>query len=444
MGFLVICSGVVLLQLSKSAKDVPDIAVFKGDLDQVRTVAEQEEPESEPKADAIRGTAAIIRRLSQSRQKMEAAEAKRVHEDRMRDQMEPLAENEQVEWDGLRRRKTVLDGPGSISRQKTVHPPLGMTHFPDDWEDPETRPRSTDVHGGGVVRGRIFDSFRRKPQRKDSLHVHSRSLHDTSGTNRAGLSQPPFTEVVVVSPKGNEDTSYHSTSAADGSMELGHVYGLPGGLEHSPSSAERRHNKPIVWAQNVSDRPSTSRGGSTSLAAPTPPPHHTKRQFSFQNVFHRSRGNTVSSTDGTTDQLRPSSGRGIGSRQSSQGYDAPNLKTATEEERLGLVKGDSNAMLPSPDNSDRDEDEVDDDWNLEDERPLTSPTVATRGPGRNSMPIPLIREDKEAESSRESPERRSRGPGFDQDYHSIPAQAHIDARSSSTGGHGSGAGPAFI
>lgn len=55
LGFLQICAGVVLLQLSKSSKDVPDAAVFNGDLDQVRTVAEQEEPESEPKADAIRG-----------------------------------------------------------------------------------------------------------------------------------------------------------------------------------------------------------------------------------------------------------------------------------------------------------------------------------------------------------------------------------------------------
>ena len=61
MGFLQICAGVILLQLSKSAKDVPDAAVFKGDLDQVREVAEQEQPETEPKADAIRGTAAIIR-----------------------------------------------------------------------------------------------------------------------------------------------------------------------------------------------------------------------------------------------------------------------------------------------------------------------------------------------------------------------------------------------
>jgi hypothetical protein len=33
MGFFVICAGVVLLQLSKSAKDVLDTAVFAGDLD---------------------------------------------------------------------------------------------------------------------------------------------------------------------------------------------------------------------------------------------------------------------------------------------------------------------------------------------------------------------------------------------------------------------------
>ncbi|KAJ3474968.1 hypothetical protein NLG97_g9627 [Lecanicillium saksenae] len=74
MGFLVICSGVVLLQLSKSAKDVPDTAVFRGDLDQIQTIAEQEQPESEPKADAIRGTAAIVRRISQARSRMEERE----------------------------------------------------------------------------------------------------------------------------------------------------------------------------------------------------------------------------------------------------------------------------------------------------------------------------------------------------------------------------------
>ncbi len=66
MGFFQICAGVVLLQMSKSAKDVPDAAVFKGDLNQVREIAEVEQPETEPKADAIRGAAAIIRRFSVS------------------------------------------------------------------------------------------------------------------------------------------------------------------------------------------------------------------------------------------------------------------------------------------------------------------------------------------------------------------------------------------
>lgn len=60
MGFLQICAGVVLLQLSKSAKNVPDAEVFRGDLDQVRTVAEQEEPEYEPKAGKCRSYVLVM------------------------------------------------------------------------------------------------------------------------------------------------------------------------------------------------------------------------------------------------------------------------------------------------------------------------------------------------------------------------------------------------
>src|SRR4051794_351221 len=128
MGFLQICAGVVLLQLSKSAKDVPDAAVFSGDLDQVRTVAEQEEPEYEPRADTIRGGASILRSLSSARTQKEAEEAKRIHEEMT---MSSIGEDEEVEWDGLRRRKTmVATGHHGLRRQKTLHPPLGMTHFP--------------------------------------------------------------------------------------------------------------------------------------------------------------------------------------------------------------------------------------------------------------------------------------------------------------------------
>ena len=374
MGFLVICSGVVLLQLSKSAKDVPDAAVFKGDLDQVRTVAEQEEPESEPKADAIRGTAAIIRRISQSRQKMEAAEAKRVHEERMRDQMEPIRENEQVEWDGLRRRKTVVDGPGGITRRKTLHPPLGMTHFPQSNDDSDhdhgdiSRPPSTDVHGGsGIFHGSFFNSFRRHNQRNDSLPAHSRTLHKTSSSSsRTDLPQRPFTEIVV-SPTDKDgalgtDTAYHPPTTS-GSMEMDHVYGLPASLARSPSATESTGRKPIVWAQDVSERPSTGKSSNHLAApAPTPPPHQPyKRQFSFQNVFSRHRGNTVtsmtSSTDGAADDVARRGGsshghvgipssprkRGLGG---SRGSDTLRVgggvkSTATEEERLGLVKGDT-------------------------------------------------------------------------------------------------------
>src|SRR5271154_3269401 len=137
MGFLQICAGVVLLQLSKSAKDVPDAAVFKGDLDQVREVAEQEQPETEPKADAIRAGASIVRRFSLTRQRMEQEEARRLRQDTLRDHLESLAENEIVEWDGLRRRKTVILNPefGPPVRRKTIHPPLGMSRFPDPTEE---------------------------------------------------------------------------------------------------------------------------------------------------------------------------------------------------------------------------------------------------------------------------------------------------------------------
>ena len=447
MGFLVICSGVVLLQLSKSAKDVPDAAVFKGDLDQVRTVAEQEEPESEPKADAIRGTAAIIRRLSQSRQKLEVAEAKRVHEERMRDQMEPIGENEQVEWDGLRRRKTVIDGPGSITRRKTLHPPLGMTHFPDEDESSdhdESRPASTDVHGGsGVFHGSFFDSFRRRNQRKDSLPAHSRTVHNKpTSSSRTELPQRPLTEVIVSPNKdGGEDTAYHPPTSS-GSMEMGHVYGLPGGLQRSPSATERSHGRPIVWAEGVAtDRPSTSRGNSSNnnLAPPTPPPHSNtnKRQFSFQNPFHRNRGGTVTSTtstDGTSEAERPRHQRrrsslnrlGLGGSKGSDSRTG-GLKTATEEERLGLVKGDSNAgLLPLVAQEYSDES---DEWDLEGKRPLS--------PGRHPESADM-REGAEKEGDEGGLPRYEglgRGGG---------AGSGGGTGGGGAGGGGRGAGPAFI
>lgn len=448
LGFFVICSGVVLLQLSKSAKDVPDAAVFKGDLDQVRTVAEQAEPESEPKADAIRGTAAIIRRFSQARQKNEVAEARRIHEERMRDQMEPIGENEHVEWDGLRRRKTIIQpgsggGGGSIQRRKSQHPPLGLTYFPDSESDDDERPPSSDIHGGnGLFPGKLFNSFRRHHQRKDSLPAHSRTFrHPKAAAPDSSLPRRPLTEVISISPNKKmlssdaEDIAYHgsnhppATASLDGSntMEMDHVYGLPPDLlrGRSPSASSRAGSRPIMWASDVSDRPHTAdrpltsgsgRGGSRSdsltVPPPTPPLHSTnKRQFSFQNVFHRHRGNSAASSSAPTKSppllpagtppdpqqqqhppFHPASAssptkrrRKLGSSGSNSITPASGLKSATEEERLGLVKGDSNAGMlnPLPDYSDRDDDDEDDDdeWDLDGKLPRDPPPGYGSGGG---------------------------------------------------------------
>ena len=382
LGFLQICAGVVLLQLSKSAKDVPDAAVFKGDLDQVRTVAEQEEPETEPKADAIRGAAAIIRRISQSRQKTEVEEAKRVHEMRMRDQMEPIGENEQVEWDGLRRRKTIID-PASkdLQRRKTLHPPLGMAQFPDEDGTSDDRPSSSDVFGSGGMNSGFFNSFRRRASAKFSAR-QGKSL----STGTPALSEP-------VSP-GRDDTP--PTAQVLGAMEMDHVYGLPPSLRGGDGAGERSDfdssteytgagGKPIMWADSVEDRPSASRG----TLAPPPPPHGAKRQFSFTNPFHRHKQETPGET---TEPHRPSSRLGLGSRGSSREHSIPSImKSATEEERLGLVKGDSRNVQSLPEYSEQSDEEG--DWHHPtDDKPRRSH-------------IPLIHEEKESESSgRSSPD----------------------------------------
>ena len=83
------------------------------------------------------GTASILRTMSQARKKNGMAEAKSLHEDRMKDQREPIGEDSQVEWDGLRRRETTTSSQGSLERRGTLHPPLKMSAYPDvdEFED---------------------------------------------------------------------------------------------------------------------------------------------------------------------------------------------------------------------------------------------------------------------------------------------------------------------
>lgn len=399
MGFFQICAGVILLQLSKSAKDVPDAAVFKGDLDQVRTVAEQEEPESEPKADAIRGAAAIIRRLSSSRQKIEAAEAKRVHDEKLKDQMEPIGENEQVHWDGLRRRKTIISGPGqNLERKKTLHPPLGLTRFPDEDEEEVDwpNPNDTDVHGG--FHGGLMNSIRKRTH-STLFSAQPRQCKSPGARSEGAIS--PFTVIPLPEYRGNDTpTPIQSTLRPAGAAETSHVFGLPQSLyrkdggeatESNVPLPTDQHARPIKWADDVQHEDSRPK----SSLAPNTPTHGAKRQFSFQNVFNRHKHDT--STD-SGHAVRPSSRLGLGSRQGSRDKSSKH-KSATEEERLGLVKGDSNSALPLPDYTSDDE-----DWRAEGRRKgVKSPTFT-----------PPVREEKEMEDSellRQTRETDTNSPG---------------------------------
>ncbi|KAI1617407.1 magnesium transporter NIPA-domain-containing protein [Exophiala viscosa] len=320
MGFFQICAGVVLLQMSKSAKDVPDAAVFKGDLDQVREIAEVEQPETEPKADAIRGAAALVRRFSTSRQKWEQEEARRLREDKMKDQLEPVRENEIVEWDGLRRRKTVIGEPGSpLVRRKTVHPPLGMSRMPDSNEDEEQTP------GPG-----FFENLRSRAQTsiRTTTPLHSDDMHGN------GLNSP-------LHPVALTEIKFHPSQIESPIVPYG-----PGSLEDAQERiyglAPGERKVQDKHAGTVGTQPLTPRSKPLpAKPAPSPilrPPQEARRQFSFTN-FLRPGSRTPSNDQATSRpvlQTRPSSA----SHEQKRGN-----KTATEEERLGLVKGDSHIGL---------------------------------------------------------------------------------------------------
>ncbi|WDK16887.1 hypothetical protein CGRA01v4_08170 [Colletotrichum graminicola] len=346
-GFLTICAGVVLLQLSKSAKDVPDTAVFSGDLNQIQTIAEQEQPETEPKADAIRGAAAIVRRLSSARQKMEEEEFRRLHEEKLRESLEPVSEDGQpmYEWDGLRRRRTMT--VGSRSTRGTIispypvphsgvpltpavippitpqaHPPLGMSHFPTEEEMAEhDRPTTPGMLSSiaGTIRERA----------RSVLSTHQPQFQDPR--IQSPMHPVPLTEIAVSTLKsdGDQDPYYGKSSE--------HVYGLP---------ADSQGDFEYIGAGGVSDQRGASRGsalsGASSHLAPTPPPHSARRQFSFTNVFKRHHADAPHQEGEEPSHIRPTSRYGLGSR----GYSSPRVKNATEEERLGLVKGDSHSMPP--------------------------------------------------------------------------------------------------
>lgn len=337
MGFLQICSGVILLQLSKSAKDVPDAAVFKGDLDQVREVATQEEPESEPRADSIRGTAAIIRRISTVRRNMEDEEARRFFKDRREDSLTP-AGNEIIEWDGLRRRKTVIGEGPAMSKPPTpgsakgVFPPLGMSHFPME-----------DEHAAANKDGHSFLAGIRSHASSVLHPAHWRPVHGSNEQIDSHLNPVPMGRI---HDSSGTDTSYHGADVKAGQT----TFQRQQGNERSDTP------RSISWGDEVNPGQISSRENSTGSE---PLPHVARRQFSFNTVINR----ILSGGDSPARSL-VSPTRGILRRSVHNDH-----RPSTEEERLGLVHGDSQVLN-------------DEDMNEKLERTWSSSSESSAGNGR--------------------------------------------------------------
>lgn len=404
MGFFTICAGVVLLQLSKSAKDVPDTAVFAGDLDQVRTIAEQAATETEPKADAIRGAGlgTIVRRFSVARNNMELEEAKRLHDEKQAEMASINEGEEQYVWDGIRRRKTSREVRGqpsvrsmrATSSSRAVsshggppelphpnfgtprHPPLGMSHFPsydDIPEDEEARPGTGGI--GSSFLGSV-GSFRSR--------MASTATRDFADTGARG--QPvPLSNISIARHDGSDE-------------QREHVYGLPPSLAHQDTS---------YGGADMSARPHTSHGRDKSLhityeenpyrpssavssQPPSPPQHKSNnhRQFSFHNVFHKTpRPSLHDAPLPGLPRSRPISNDPRHHRKTASRSGVAVAKGATEEERLGLVKGDTNTMTPDI-SADSDSS---DSWGADSKHPrVLSEIDDEKGAIRNADLVPVM------------------------------------------------------
>ncbi|CAI7570541.1 unnamed protein product [Penicillium glandicola] len=317
IGFLQICAGVVLLQLSKSAKDVPDAAIFKGDLDQIREVAAVEEPESEPKADSIRGAASIIRRISTARRTMETDEARRFFHDKHADTLTVPGANEIIEWDGLRRRKTVIGEGPTMSRPVTPrtpstrqqHPPWGMSRMPVVEYGEEHRP---DTKQSGHS---FMDGIRSRAT--SVLHPSQWKAVNTEDEKSSSANAQSVGMTDMPHQSGNADTEYHGAS-------------MTGALEARFDPNRPRSDTPrsISWAD---EKPEALAHESL---APEPLANTTRRQFSFNSMMGRMKTDSESSGKPTPG----SPPRGILRRTH---LESDLRKSATEEESLGLVHGDS-------------------------------------------------------------------------------------------------------
>jgi hypothetical protein len=197
----------------------------------------------------------------------------------------------------------------------------------------------------------------------------------------------PLTEIAIPGYKSGEPSSYGQAEGSDD------IYGLSPGLRRPKTDYEGTGGERVHFEDGVSSQPASRGSG-----GPPPPPHSSRRQFSF---FKKSPALPPEEPLSS----RPSTSRiGRGSRSGS--HTSAAAKAATEEERLGLVKGDTSNSLPQ-----YDEDDTDEDW-MGEKRATSPPSSSHESPSRPSAGrvvagsgSPQRRkasEDEEAEAEAES------------------------------------------
>ena len=152
-----------------------------------------------------------------------------------------------------------------------------------------------------------------------------RSSTQTTDTTTADASMP-LSSMKVGGTTRIEDTNPSHHQQQEGPQP--HIYGLPPSLHQD--TAYKGAPQHIQFVD----------GGASASLPPPPPPHKdpSKRQFSFQNPFQRPSATTPGSS--TLSTPRPVS-RGALSFASRRSTSRATRDGTTEEERLGLVKGDS-------------------------------------------------------------------------------------------------------
>ena len=300
---------------------------------------------------------------------MEFEELKRLHEEKRMEQLETVSENAapQYEWDGLRRRKTMMGSQRGRSMTSpspfpplppTPHPPLGWSHIPTEEElAAADRPASPALSSlVGTIRSRA----------RSVLLPGQPEVRATPDPSKVQSPVHPvqLTEIVVPISKADEGLPtpqpYYSTRARGDSAASG-------------SSSARR----VQFAGERGRQPEGGEIGSV-LRGPTPPPHSAKRQFSFNNIFRRHQAHDHGGDGSQDTRYRP---------VSSRGYSNPQVRGATEEERLGLVKGDSQTSqsMPALQHYDEEDDEVPEPY-VDDKQSRYGPSITHTPPRRESPP----------------------------------------------------------